>query len=273
MIPTTGGNTFPSPDTYCQNTKITPNPGDKYNQDTGKYAPFRDSAGSVKRRADNRKRPQNYGGHYQDRSQRPTSTAHGILAGTGKQGPHVLAHIAKRTVFELAPAMEANPYTILGSKLAPEPRRAYQMLSDLLKDRGLLIDQDALWKWYQLYKTAYGNAQKQGRGWEYELVKVMELYPLSVYRVGDEPTGPELANKRESASQAYEDIQTVAGYDRSLGIPPGLITVDYGFQGPGGWHQGAKHYHDYIYNNVYYGMGRPPSPSHYTSAPNSPQHT
>lgn len=262
-------------DDYCKTNGITPEEFDKYDQNTGTYYSWRAAKEKTEKRAKAKKRPKNYGGGIFDEGRE--MTPYGPFKprkpeesrNKNIQGPHLLAHVTKRTVFDLAEQMGLIPQTILGSKVAPKPRQALKMMQDMLTKRGLPHKNGALYLWYREYKSAYLGADPVKRGSKKKLKQLMELHPLTTYRVGEEASPSELAGKGEKGEAALQDISSLLAASRSGGIPDGLTTVDSGFENEG-WSEGDSLRQDFIFNYAYLAMGRPPSPSPYDEAPMSP---
>lgn len=266
------------PDDYCLTNSITPGEHDKYDQDTGKYHSWEDALDKTKRRATSKKRPKNYGGFFdQEREHTPYARFKPRTASQSRnksdQGPHMASHVFKRTVFDLAQSMGLSEMDVLfGSKLAPKPRQALQMMQDMLDKRGITYKPGALSSWYRDYKDVYTLATSGKKGSKKATKKLLEAHPLSVYRVGEVATEDELAGKSEKANHALDDVDSLISSDRSLGLPTGLKTIDSGYSGEG-WTEGDPLRQDYIYNYGLLATGRPPSPSPYPEAPSSPPYS
>jgi len=275
---------YPDPVTYCAAlaaSGFVPVTNDRYNQETGEYKSVNKELDKTQERAGEKKgggrkkRVRDFGGKMYGSEEREP-TVYGCFPKTkGRQGPHSVAHVMKRAVFDMGQRMFLDPLTIIDSKLLPKPRQASQMVQDLLADRGLAVDQGALCEWYQEYKKAYTAAKAKGDGWELSLKKAMELHPLTVYRVGEKARKKDLKRKQESAKAAVHDVRKILACDRSLGLPPDLKTVDLGYQNQK-WQQGKKsgwdkRYEDFAHNYAKLAVGRPPSPSDYPLAPKSPE--
>ncbi|MCX6219140.1 hypothetical protein [Spirosoma sp.] len=272
--PDDGNTTHASPEDYCTAEGITPDKNDKYSQASGDYYSFGEKWSSSMDRATSRKRPKNYGRSHFDEER--ASTAYGYLKPPvdGKrqrtdQGPHLLAHAFKRSVFDVGIEMGFDPQTLLDSKLAPKPRKALTLLREMIAARGLVVEKNYIREWYYTYKKAYETFEKQGKGWKKEMKKVLEAHPLTVYRVGEVATAKELEGKGEKCNKALEDLKKLLETDRSTGLPVGLVTVDAGYVGEG-WDDGDQYREDFIYNYAKIAIGAPPSPNPYVSAPSSP---
>lgn len=265
----------PAPADYCKAKQITAKENDKYDQETGVYTQWARIRDRTKRRAKLKKRPGNYGKFFtKDRE----ITAYGFFKprdpgearNAGLQGPHLLAHVTKRTIFDMAEDMGLEPEKILGSKVAPKPRQALAMMIDMLAARKLTPKPGALSAWYRHYKQSYGIAEAQKKGWKQGLKQVLEAHPHAVYGVGRVAKSGELAGKQEDAEAAVADIDKLVAHDRASGLPPGLVTVDRGYEADG-WKEGEELCRDFIYNYGGIAIGRPPSPSAYKEAPKSPE--
>jgi hypothetical protein len=267
--------TYDDPDTYCTNNAILPGEHDKYDQNTGEYFVWSDATSTTEARATKKKRPKNYGNIF-DEARESTPYPYFKPRATGEQrnaslqGPHLLAHVTKRTIFDLSKQMGLDPYTIVGSKLGPKPRQALQMMYDLLKGKKLTATPGAISVWYRAYKAAYGLALSPStRGRAKYVKQLLELHPLTTYRVGQQASKAELAPKNEKAAESLSDINTLLATPRGSGVPGGLTTVDAGYRAEG-WSAGDTLREDFIFNYALMASGRPPSPSPYAEAPSSP---
>ena len=273
---TTDTDAHPAPAVYCNNNSITPARSDTYDQNTGKYSKATDRGGLA--RQNMRKRPipnkvkQSFG-------ERATRTAYSYFYSlvedeerSNLQGPHVFSFSAKRAMAHLAE--EVHGMTIercIDSKLMPQPRQAYQMLLDLASAKKLDLNKTAIWEWYQEYKQVYNQAKSNiyaSRRKEYARAAI-ELHPLTVYRIGEKATTEEMDNKSESMASAAEDLGSIPSPWTPLTDQSTLNAVDTGYltTEPGTFH---GHYDDMARNWYFFGDGRPPSPSTYAFAPDSP---
>lgn len=266
--------THPAPTAYCLAKKITPKKNDKYDQQTGVYKQWAKVRGKTLARARKKKRPKNFGRFFT--ASRET-TPFGYfkprlddeIRNKGLQGPHLLSHVTKRTIFDMAEDMGLNPAKIVGSKLIPKPRQALQIMLDMLKDNVLGAKPGAISTWYRDYKRAYGKAMAQDKGWKQGLKEALELHPLTTYRVGAVASSTELASKKEDAEVAVSDIDLLLSHPRTGGLPVGLTTIDSGYKAEG-WTKGDKLREDFVFNYAYMSIGRCPSPCPYDEAPKSP---
>jgi len=281
-------NPFPDPVAYCSaRPTLVVKKHDRYNQETGTYISVAEALDQAQERVEKRKKGKrkrggnsgekkadNFGGKIFGGDKRGP-TAYGSFSKKGCQGPHSVAHITKRTVFDMGEKMWLYPLKIIDSKLMPEPRRVVKMVEDLLAARSLAVNKNTLYEWYQKYKNAYNKAKVGGRGWKHGLREAMELHPLSVYKVGEEATKAELSRKEEDAKQSMADLRLFLDCDRKLGVPLGVKTVDRGYEEqdwkPGQKLPWVKHYEDFAFNYMHLAIGRPPSPSDYPAAPKSPE--
>ena len=295
--------TYPLPAAYCSEQKpaITPREHDKYDQQTGTYKVWADMlarslerAGGPKRPRANatakgkaspkkkgktrpgakrKKIPKNFGGPVFDEERVPTAFGYFNPKAKGGspsgQGPHLLAHVTKRAVFDLAEGMGLGVETLLDTRLAPEPRKALGLMTKMLAERQQKPKPMALYRWYYAYKRAYQKAKEQKPGWKQGLKEALELHPLTTYRIGEVASKAELASKNESAVKGIGDVEKILAHRRRPGIAGGLETVDPGFAAEN-WKEGDQFRAAFVRSYGSLSIARPPSPCEYPAAAASP---
>lgn len=256
--------TFPLPAAYCATQGIAPSVDDTYDQNTGVY--FNKSHWAYSRkRAESKKRPANFGGGFFDKDRE--QTAYGFLHPSGPgtlQGPHVLAHTAKRSVFDLAKRHGFDINSMMGSKLAPSPSKARGLMKELLRAKhGTPLPTpiyDAFKRWARYYASEYFSFASGKRGSKKSAKRVLEAHPLTTYKLGGAASAAEIAGKNESAAAGLDDIQALLHTRRDQPLPS-MTTLDTNVDDTG-WADGPRHRGDFLHNYARAAVGAPPSPDH-----------
>ncbi|MCU0910667.1 MAG: hypothetical protein MUE98_04770, partial [Rhodobacteraceae bacterium] len=150
---------------------------------------------------------------------RASTTAFGVVSGTGNQGPHSLAHVMKTVLHEAGLRHGHNPLSLLRTPAAPEPLRALRMLHEHLMQRGddwRNETRPERMQFHDRYARNFATASNPALPQDTRLSalrNLLELNPATTTRLTEGTAAHEhMRGKGENRRVAVEDI--IAAYDR-----------------------------------------------------------
>ncbi len=212
----------PDPNSGTANLKKNPSHGDVYDQNTGQHkSPIRRALAIAGRSSGALS--------FYDRRAR---TGYAYASGKNRQGPHTVAHIAKRVALYAAVRAGRRISNLIDSPALPRPRRMNRMLRARLETRGpnwktktRKLRTKYIRAYRRLYFTAKNHPSKAKR--LDAMRRAMELNPATVYNIGSGKTSAsQIAGKGENRRAAARDWRKVMKHLNTPASSLGLATMD-----------------------------------------------
>ncbi len=145
-------------------------------------------------------------------SHRRYPTAYGTMVQSGRQGPHIIAHVTTSLAIEAAKMNSRSPVKTLNSRLIPRPNQAQAQLRSIDRSSNQLNDPERRKKRFNFRKRYTKLYEEASAGNTTSAEKLLEYAPGQVYSLSAPAMPSMMAGKGETRQVAAKDIKNWANY-------------------------------------------------------------